>query len=131
MSNAVLSRNATEKNGKAYVTVNQGKDKSNLTIASLTPNRHEVQPLDLYLNISQNITLNLVGKNEVHLSGYFEPNNTMEDQLYGNGMDEDDEDEDVSDDEIARVISVGNQKGDLDQSLKAAKKNALKNTIPE
>jgi len=83
------------------------------------------------LNISQNITLNLIGKNEVHLSGYFEPNNTMEDQLYGNGMDEDDEDEDVSDDEIARVISVGDTKGALDQSLKAAKKNALKNTIPE
>lgn len=73
----------------------------------------------------------MIGKNEVHLSGYFEPNNTMEDQLYGNGMDEDDEDEDVSDDEIARVISVGDTKGALDQSLKAAKKNALKNTIPE
>lgn len=69
--------------------------------------RNESQPLDLYLNISQEITLNVVGKNEVHLSGYFEPNNTMDDQMFGGDMDEDDdeEEEDEISDEDADIFS--------------------------
>ena len=51
-----------------------------------------MQPLDLYLNVSQNITISCSGKNEVHLSGYFEPNNSLDDAMYGQEeMDDDDE----------------------------------------
>jgi nucleophosmin 1 len=139
VSNAVLSQNASEKHGKSYVTASLGKELKNLTVAVLAPNRHEVQPLDLYLNISQNITLSVVGKNEVHLSGYFEPNNSVEDQLYGAGMedelddDEEEEEEDVEDKLFgapsgAKKASAGEN---LDKSLKAARKNALKNTMNE
>jgi hypothetical protein len=60
-----------------------GKELKNLQIACLAPNSHEVQPLDLYLNISQNITISVSGKSEVHLSGYFEPNNSIEEGMYG------------------------------------------------
>ena len=52
-----------------------------------------MQPLDLYLNVSQNITISCSGKNEVHLSGYFEPNNSLDDAMYGQEeMDDEDED---------------------------------------
>jgi len=119
----------------------------------LTPNKHEVQPLDLYLNISQNITISVHGKSEVHLSGYFEPNNSLEDQMYGNGMEEEDDEEegedDLSDDDAnanmvehlknLQKVTKGDQKNvakvpeskkeDLDKSLKAANKNTMKNSM--
>ena len=87
--------------------------------------------MDLYLNISQNITLTLVGKNEVHLSGYFEPNNSVEDQLYNDSLDdEDDEDEEdeLSEDDEEISGKKRNPTG-LDKNLKAAQKNALKNVM--
>lgn len=89
------------------MTISKGKELKNLNVACLVPERNESQPLDLYLNISQEITLNVVGKNEVHLSGYFEPNNTIDDQMFGGDMDDDDEDEeedDISDDEDADLM---------------------------
>jgi nucleophosmin 1 len=64
----------------------------------LSLEKNETQPLDLYLNISQSITISCVGKNEIHLSGYFEPNNSLEDEMYGD-EEEDDDDEELSDDE--------------------------------
>jgi nucleophosmin 1 len=69
----------------------------------LSPEKREVQPLDLYLNISQDITISVKGRNEVHLSGYFEPNNSLEDQMYGGSpIDMDDEEgEEESDEETA------------------------------
>ena len=116
-----------------------GKELKNLTVAVLAPNRHEVQPLDLYLNISQNITLSVVGKNEVHLSGYFEPNNSVEDQLYGAGMEDELDDDDEEEEEDVEDKLFGSPggaskpaeaaKNPLDKSLKAARKNALKNTM--
>jgi hypothetical protein len=57
--------------------------------------------------VSQNITLSCSGKNEVHLSGYFEPNNNMDDgAMYGDEMEDDDDladqlgDSDSDDDDI-------------------------------
>ena len=108
----------------------------------LSPEKREVQPLDLYLNISQDITISVKGRNEVHLSGYFEPNNSIEDQMYGGGpidMDDDEEGEEESDDESAadkikqltQLVKAGKKGdivgfekgGDLEKSLKAANKN--------
>ena len=137
VSNAVLSQNANAKHGKSYVTATLGKELKNLTVAVLAPDRHEVQPLDLYLNISQNITLSVVGKNEVHLSGYFEPNNSVEDQLYGAGMEDELDDDDEEEEEDVEDKLFGGPSGakkasageNLDKSLKAARKNALKNTM--
>ena len=127
-----------------------GKDLKNLTIAILTPERQEMQPLDLYLNVSQNITITCSGKNEVHLSGYFEPNNSLDDGMYGQEeMDDDDEEdiegkldsdsEDIEEAEISKIkAKVEKEKkkdvqgfekgGDLEKSLKAAKDNAKKNS---
>ena len=50
--------------------------------------------------MSQNITIACQGEGEVHLSGYFEPNSSIEDQMlgaagaHGFGLDDDEEDED-------------------------------------
>ena len=78
-----------------------GKELKNLTIAVLKPDVQETQPLNVYFNVSQNITISCHGKNEVHLSGYFEPNSSLEDGMYGEEIDEleDMEDESESDDE--------------------------------
>lgn len=52
------------------------------------------------MNVSQNITLACQGDGEVHLSGYFEPNSSLEDQMFGAAggqgfsLDDDEEDED-------------------------------------
>jgi len=53
--------------------------------------------LNVYFNVSQNITISCHGKNQVHLSGYFEPNNSLEDGMYGDEMEEEDEDDDLND----------------------------------
>ena len=76
LSSAVLSKNVTEPKSKSYVTVTmRGSDASktlkNLTIAVLTPDKNEMQPLDIYCNISQDVTISCQGKNEVHMAGYF------------------------------------------------------------
>ncbi len=73
---------STAKNNKTYVNISMGKDLKNLQIAVLTPEKLDVQALDLYLNISQDITISVKGKNDVHLSGYFEPNSSLEDSMY-------------------------------------------------
>ena len=113
-----------------------------------------MQPLDLYLNVSQNITISCSGKNEVHLSGYFEPNNSLDDAMYGQEEMDDDDDEGIegkpdSDSEDSQEVEVKQVKkeekvnkekkkengvqgfekgGDLEKSLKAAKENAKKNS---
>lgn len=134
------------KPGKTTVCISNGKELKNLQIAVLTPEKIEVQSLDLYLNISQDITISVKGKHEVHLSGYFEPNNSLEEQMYPNEMDldDDEEGEDESEDEaqdlkrLAKIVNGGKKdnandiegfkKGsDLDKSLKAANKNTMKN----
>jgi hypothetical protein len=96
----VLGQNAKEKHGKTYVQVSMGKELKNLQIAALTPEKHETQTLDLYLNISQNITISVMGKSDVHLSGYFEPNNSLEDQMYG-GMEDEMADDESGEDELS------------------------------
>lgn len=154
LSNAALSKDAKKDNGKSFVTISMGKEIKNLSIAVLSPERQEMQRLDLYLNISQDITISCQGKNEVHLSGYFEPNSSMDDQMFPEGVDlgeEEDEDE-LSEDELedlkadavkeskkaatngkkaAEGVEGFKKGGDLDKSLKAAKKNAIKNTLPQ
>lgn len=115
ISNVALPANAP--NGKYYLTVSMGKDIKDLTIASLEKNKNEVQALDLYINVSQGVTLSSSGPGELHLSGFFEPHREEMDE---DGMffdDEADEDEDEAE-----------EAGSLNKSLKEAKKNALKNS---
>jgi len=86
LSNAVLAKGSSKADGKTYVTLtmksdgdsNVQKDLKNHCIASLQPDVKDQVPLDLYLNVSQNITISCHGACEVHLSGYFEPNNSIE-----------------------------------------------------
>lgn len=113
LSNAVLAQNSATKkeDGRTVVTISMKangdstveKDLKNLVIATLCPEKKDQVSLDLYINVSQNITIACQGEGEVHLSGYFEPNNSLEDQMLGaggvNGFslddDEDDEDEQI------------------------------------
>ena len=107
LSNAVLASSTGSKKdeGRTLVTISMKasgesvveKDLKNLVIATLCPNSKDQVSLDIYLNVSQNITISCQGDGEVHLSGYFEPNNTIEDQMFGGGgqgfsLDDDEED---------------------------------------
>jgi len=74
LSNVSLPKNA-ECKGNVYLTATMEKDLSNLTIANLKKGDRESQPIDIYIHMSQNIKLSVQGANEVHLSGYFEPQN--------------------------------------------------------
>jgi len=78
-----------------------GKQLKNLNIAVLS-DKCEVQALDLYLNISQDITIAVQGKGEVHMSGYFEPNNSLEDGMMMGDMEDD---EDIDDEEEESDLS--------------------------
>lgn len=144
LSSAVLGKSDGNAKNKTFVQVSMGKDLKGLQIAVLTPDRNEVQALDLYLNISQDITISVRGKGEVHLAGYFEPNNSLDDQMYGQDLgelDEDEESEEESEEEVPKKKAVANggkadpdvqgfKKGsDLDKSLKAANKNTIKNSM--
>ena len=117
-----------------------GKDLKNLNIAVLSPEKNEMISCDLYLNISQDISISCTGKNEVHLSGYFEPNSGMDEQMFGDGLgmeDEEDDEDELSEDELEALKADAKQpgkkdnNGSIDKSLKQAKKNAIKNTIPD
>ena len=109
LSNAILGN--TNKSGaqSVFVTLKSSgdnvanRDIKNLCIARLSEKR-EQQALDIYLNVSQDITITTSGPGEVHLSGYFEPGRGAEEGALGDMGDlelEDDEDEEVESDELS------------------------------
>jgi len=139
VSNAVL-KSGSKGDERTTVNVSMGKELKNLSIAVLQANRSEVQSLDLYLNISQNITISVQGKGEVHMSGYFEPNNSLDDQMYGQEEFDDEEGESEEEEDIMPVsvkkaiekasdVQGFKKGGDLDKQLKAASKNTIKNSM--
>jgi hypothetical protein len=69
LSNVSLPANAT---GKVHLLASDGKEVKDLVLATLQKDRVENVALDIYINISQNLTLS-VSAGEVHLSGFFEP----------------------------------------------------------
>lgn len=70
-----------------------------MTLAVLQKDKFETQALDLYINVTQNLTLSASGAGELHLSGYFEPNrDDLDDGLM---LGDDDEDEEELEDEGA------------------------------
>ena len=118
ISNVALPRSAG--NGKVHLVASMGKDLKDLTLATLQKDKVETIALDLYVNVSQQVTLSIQGAGELHLSGFFEPQREeMEENMFDYGG----EDEDEESDEEAEV--GGGKK--LNQSLKAAKLNAMKN----
>lgn len=93
-----------------------GKDLKDLTLATLQKDKVETVALDIYINISQNVTLSVSG-GELHLSGFFEPQREeMDENMFLDEEEEDEEDEEVE---------VTGAK--VNQSLKQAKINAQKN----
>lgn len=112
LSNVALPKNAP--NGKVSLLASMGKDLKDLTIATLQKDKVDQVYLDLYINISQNVTLSVSG-GELHLSGFFEPQRDEMDENMFLDEDEDEEEEEVQ----------GN--GKLNASLKQAKVNAMKN----
>ena len=113
LSNVALPRNAG--NGKVHLLASMGKDLQDLVIATLQKDKVETVKVDLYFNVSQNVTLSIGGQGELHLSGFFEPQRDEldENMLFDGEDDEDEEEEEVEESE--------------NKSLKQAKLNALKN----
>lgn len=113
LSNVALPR--TAQGGKVHLLVSVGKDLKDLTLATLQKDRVDSVKLDIYFNITQNVTLTAQG-GEVHLSGFFEPQKEeLDDDMFLDEEEEEEEEEGVA----------GN--GKLNASLKQAKANALKN----
>lgn len=116
ISNVALPKSAG--NGKVHLVASMGKDLKDLTLATLQKDKVETVALDLYVNVSQQVTLAILGQGELHLSGFFEPQREeMDENMFDYGED-DEEDEDEE---------VGNDGKKLNQSLKQAKANAMKN----
>ena len=127
------------------------RDIKNLCVATLQADKKEQQALDIYINVSQDITISTKGPNEVHLSGYFEPSADAEHGALGDmeevlGLEDDEEEEEEDDDSEEEEVATKKQKkdlvkpkgvvgfdkgGDVAKGLKAAKKNALMNTKTE
>lgn len=59
ISNVALPRNAP--NGKIYLLASMGKDLKDLTIATLQKDKIESVSLDLYVNVTQQVTLSVSG----------------------------------------------------------------------
>jgi len=81
ISNAALSK--TSEAGKTHLMISKGKE--TYTIGVLQKDKVESVVMDIYVRASQEITLTVSGKGEVHVTGYFEPT----------GMDVESEDEDA------------------------------------
>jgi len=113
ISNVALPKNAPQ--GKIYLLATMGKQGQetvkDLTLATLQKDKVESVALDLYVNVSQQVTLSVSGAQgaELHLSGFFEPQREGEDDgMFMDGGEEDD----ISDDDEEQV--AGKQ---LKQSL--------------
>ncbi len=104
---------------KVYLTAKMGKELTNLTLGVLQRDKTDSLALDLYVHLSQGVTLS-VSSGEVHLSGYFEPQGEGDDEAFFPG-----DEELESDEEAEEEGDEGMQK--VAQHLKDAKKNALVN----
>ena len=102
--------------GKVHLLASDGKEIKDLVLATLQKDKVENVSLDIYINVTQNLTLS-ASSGELHLSGFFEPQrDEVDDGMFLDEDEEDDEDEEVE---------AGT--GKLKDSLKQAKANALKN----
>ena len=114
LSNVALPVNST---GKVHLLASDGKEIKDLVLATLQKDKVENVSLDIYINITQNLTLS-ASSGELHLSGFFEPQrDDVDDGMF---MDEDEEDDEDEEFEASGT-------GKLKDSLKQAKANALKN----
>lgn len=109
--------------GKIYLTASMGKELPNLTVAVLSADK-DTCALDFYINLSQNVTLSVKGKSEVHLTGYMEPSADEDGMMMGNPeeMDYDSEDDELEEQENGDKDVVG-----FKGNLKEAKKNSQLN----
>ena len=115
LSNVALP--ASAQGGKVQLLASMGKDLKDLVLATLQKDKVETVALDIYINVSQNVQLSVSG-GELHLSGFFEPQrDDVDENMFLDGEDDEEEDEE---EEVQG-------KGKLNQSLKQAKANALKN----
>jgi nucleophosmin 1 len=117
ISQATLPQGKHE--GKIYLTASMGKEMQNLTVAVLSHDK-DTCPLDFYINLSQNVTLSVKGKSEVHLTGYMEPSADEDGMMMGNPEEVDYDSEDDEDELENETKDVVGFKG----NLKEAKKNS-------
>ena len=98
---------ADSKEGKSQIQVTDNN--VTYTIAVLEKDKTEMASLDLFFNTVSPPTFINKGKNDVHLSGYFEMSNDMgsEDESIEEEESEIEEDEDVTDAAAAKAVIAG------------------------
>ena len=111
LSHAALPKNTTG-GGKVYLLASQGKDLQNMTLTCLQKDKIDSASLDLYINITQNLTLSVQGAPELHLSGYFEPNR---DELDEGGLMLDEDEDELDEEEEEEGLN-----GKVNKNLKQA-----------
>jgi hypothetical protein len=121
ISQAALPKSAQA--GKIQLTLSNGKDLKDLVVCTLQKEKVENQSLDLYIHISQPIELKVSGPGEIHLSGYVEPSQDMEDNEFMQGGDLDDEED--SEEEMDEQRTKDKRVKD---NIKAAQANAKQNS---
>eukprot|EP01071_Lankesteria_metandrocarpae_P007637 Lankesteria_metandrocarpae@DN4737_c0_g1_i2.p1 len=76
-----------------------------INVCALSKDKCEHAAFDLFIPCNSDVSFSVMGNNEVHVSGYFEPEGDNEladeDEMDGDDDDDDDEAEEADDDELA------------------------------
>ena len=90
LSNAALGKSSDQ--GKTYFMLDIGQ--KTYTLGCLQKDKVEMVSLDIFVKVSQKVKITVVGKGELHMTGYFEVADQDDDEkMLGKLMDEDFESE--------------------------------------
>jgi len=124
ITQAVIPASGSDKSSRSVVSIKFEEDEDDkskekaIAIASLRLDTHDSQSLDVVVDEGSTVTFTVTGKNPVHLSGYYVPDNSDDDNegLYG----DDGSDEEIDSDEIGSEDDMD----ELDDSADEEKINA-------
>jgi len=133
ITQAVLPASAKD-NGRSVVSVkfNEEEEKESekaFSLVSLSLDKHDSQSIHVIIDEGSSVSFSVSGKNPVHLSGYYAPDQGPEDGFYGDeeGSDEEidseleDSDDDEDDQETARAQAA------IHAQLAAKRKQVVQN----
>merc|ERR1712039_177066 len=104
-------------------------EQNRVLLASLEVGKNDQASVDLFVRVSDNVTFSLEGKGEVHVSGYFEPDDEDLDEAAGEkefqalynkklAAEADDDEDDESDEDEKEVVRKASKASKTSQSSK-------------
>ena len=129
ISNAALSK--TSETGKNYLTIT--KDNQTFTIGMLQRDKAETLFLDIYVGNNEDIKLAVIGKSEVSVIGYYEPDEELSegslDEEVVNKSKEGESDEEVENKFVIREDDKDNGKKVLIQEINSESEEDLEEVV--